>query len=62
MRTGAEDGAPPVAPVPDELSLRVLLPLIRYIRNQFGEQAAERLAREAGIEISAFGRANSSRC
>lgn len=59
MRAGAEDGASPLPPVPEELSLRVLLPLIRYIRNQFGEQTAERLAREAGIEISAFGRANS---
>lgn len=48
---------PPGAP--EELSLRVLLPLMRYVRNQFGEQAVEKLARDAEIDTAALGRANS---
>lgn len=45
--------------VPEELSLRVLLPLMRYVQAQFGQQATVRLAEEAGIDADALRRENS---
>jgi signal transduction histidine kinase len=52
------DGIEPPSVAADELSLRVLLPLVRYVRNRFGEHAVEQLARDAGIDTADLGRAN----
>lgn len=51
-----EVGAPAAAP--EELNLRVLLPLVRYVRSRFGEQAVEQLSKGADIDKADLGRAN----
>ena len=43
---------------PEELNLRILQPLFRYVRRQFGDQALSRIAERAGIPIDFFDRAS----
>ncbi len=55
---GGALGPPGTPPVPDELSLRMLLPLMRYVRSQFGEQTASGLAEDAEIDAALLRRAD----
>ncbi|MBK8718141.1 MAG: hypothetical protein IPN32_25945 [Deltaproteobacteria bacterium] len=64
MRAGArlrlvhEGGGDDEPATPEELNLRVLLPLMRYLRAEFGQATIDRLARDAGIDEELLRRAN----